>query len=59
MCVSRIFMYKRRDKNTNFHIVQIAQTKCLIKYISNIYECVMQNEKKLLVTKYITFITIT
>ena len=54
-----IFMYKRRDKNTNFHVVQIAQTKCLIKYISNIYECVMQSEKKLLVTKSITFITIT
>ena len=52
-------MYKRRDKNTNFHVVQIAQTKCLIKYISNIHECVMQSEKKLLVTKHITFITIT
>ena len=51
-------MYKRRDKNTNFHVVQIAQTKGLIKYISNIYECVMQSEKKLLGTKYITFITI-
>ena len=58
MC-HRIFMYKRRDKNTNFHVVQIAQTKCLIKYISNIYECVMQSEKKLLVTNSITFITIT
>ena len=33
MC-HRIFMYKRRDKNTNFHVVQIAQTKCLIKYTS-------------------------
>ena len=43
-------MYKRRDKNINFHIVQIAQTKYLIKYISNIYGCVMQSEKKLLVT---------
>ena len=42
-------MYKRRDKNTNFYVVQIAQTKCSIKYISNIYEGVMQNEKKLLV----------
>ena len=30
-------MYKRRDKNTNFHIVHIAQTKCSIKHISNIY----------------------
>ena len=58
MC-HRIFMYKRREKNTNFYVVQIAQTKCLIKYISNIYECVMQSEKKLLVTKSITFITIT
>ena len=58
MCVSRIFMYKRRDKNTNFHIVQIAQTKCLIKYISNIYECV-KVRKKMLVTKSIIFITIT
>ena len=26
-------MYKRRDKNTNFYVLQIAQTKCLIKYI--------------------------
>ena len=51
-------MYKRRDKNTNFYVVQITQTKCLIKYISNIYRCVMQGEKKLLVTKSITFITI-
>ena len=48
MCVSPthyIFMYKRRDKNINFHVIQIAQTKCLIKYISNIYGCVMQSEK--------------
>ena len=52
-------MYKRRDKNTNFHVVQIAQTKYLIKYKSNIYECVMQSEKKLLVTKPTVFITIT
>ena len=52
-------MYKRRDKNTNFHVVHIAQTKCSIKYISNIHEGMMQNEKKLLLTKAITFITIT
>ena len=52
-------MYKRRDKNTNFHVVHIAETKCSIKYISNIYGDVMQSEKKLLVTKSITFITIT
>ena len=52
-------MYKRKDKNTNFHIVHIAQTKCSIKCISNIYGCVMQSEKKLLVTKLIAFITIT
>ena len=58
MC-HRIFMYKRRENNTNFYVVQIAQTKCLIKYISNIYECVMQSEKKLLVTKFIRFIIIT
>ena len=57
MC-HHIFMYKRKDKNTNFHIVHIAQTKCSIKCISNIYGCVMQSEKKLLVTKSVTFITI-
>ena len=50
-------MYKRRD--TNFYVVHIPQTKCSIKYISNIHEGMMQNEKKLLVTKPITFITIT
>ena len=58
MC-HHIFIYKRKDKNTNFYIVHIAQTKCLIKYVSNIYGCVMQSEKKLLVNKPITFITIT
>ena len=52
-------MYKRRDKNINFHVVHIAQTKCSIKYISNVYGGMMQSEKKLLVTKPITFITIT
>ena len=52
-------MYKRRDKNINFHVVHIAQTKCSIEYISNTYGCVMQSEKKILVTKSITFITIT
>ena len=52
-------MYKRRDKNTNFHVVHIAQTKCSIKTISNIYGGVMRSEKKLLVTKPITFIAIT
>ena len=52
-------MYKRRDKSTNFHVVHIAQTKCSIKHISNIYGGVMQSEKKLLVTKPITFIAIT
>ena len=51
-------MYKRRDKNTNFYVVHIAQTKCSIKYISNIYGGMMQSEKKLLVTKPITFIII-
>ena len=51
-------MYKRRDKNTNFHVVHISQTKCSIKYISNIYGDMMQSEKKLLVTKPITFITL-
>ena len=62
MCVSPthyIFMYKRKDKNTNFHVAHVAQTKCSIKYISNIYGGMMQCEKKLLVTKSITFITIT
>ena len=59
MCVPPyIFMYKRRDKNINFHVVHIAQTKCSIKYISNLYGDMMQSEKKLLVTKPITFITI-
>ena len=58
MCVSPYIMYKRRDKNINFHVVPITQTKCSIKYISNIYECVMQSEKKILVTKPITFIII-
>ena len=52
-------MYKRRDKNANFHVVHISQTKCSIKYISNIYGGMMQSVKKLLVTKSITFITIT
>ena len=52
-------MYEIRDKNINFHIVHITQTKCSIKYISNIYGGMMQSEKKLLVTKSITFITIT
>ena len=52
-------MYKRRDKNTNFYIVHIAQTKCSIKHIPNIYEDVMRSEKKLLVTKPIESITIT
>ena len=51
-------MYKRRDKNTNFYIIHIAQTKCSIKHISNIHGGVMRSEKKLLVTKPITFITI-
>ena len=51
-------MYKRRDNNTNFHVVYIAQTKCSIKHISHIFGGVMQIEKKLLVTKPITFITI-
>ena len=38
-------MYKRRDKNTDFHVRHVAQTKCLIKYISNIYGGIMQSEK--------------
>ena len=59
MFCHRIFMYKKRDKNTNFHVVHIAQTKCSIKHISNIYGGVMWSEEKLLVTKPITFITIT
>ena len=51
-------MYKKRDKNTNFHVVHIAQTKFSIKHISNIYGGVMRSEKNLVVTKPITFITI-
>ena len=57
MC-HHIFMYKRRDKNINFHVVHIAQTKCSIKYILNIYGGAMQSEKKILVIKLVTFITI-
>ena len=38
-------MYKRRDKNTKFHVAHIAQTKCSIKYISNIHGSAMQSEK--------------
>ena len=48
MCVSPthyIFMYKRKDKNTNFYVAHMAQTKYSIKYISNIYGGVMQNKK--------------
>ena len=54
-------MYKRRDRNINFYVVHIVQTKCSIKYISIIYGgvSVMQSEKKILVTKPIIFITIT
>ena len=48
-------MYKRRDKNTNFHVVHIAQTKCSTNYIPNIYGGVMQSEKKLLVTYHIYY----
>ena len=59
MCVSPYIMYKRRDKNINFHVVHIALTKCSIEYMSNTYRCVMQSEKKMLVTKPIPFITIT
>ena len=55
MCVT-IYSCIREDKNANFHVVHIAQTKCSIKYISNIYGCAMQSEKKLLVNKPITFI---
>ena len=51
-------MYKRIDKNINFHVVHIAQTGYSIKHISNIYGGVMRSEKKLLATKPITFITI-
>ena len=56
MCVI-IYSCIRRDKNTNFHVVHITQTKCSIKYISNIYGCLMQIEKKT-VTKHIMFFTI-
>ena len=48
MFCHHIFMYKRRDKNTNFYVVHIAQTKCSIKYISNIYGGMMQSEKKII-----------
>ena len=48
MCVPPyIFMYMRRDKNINFHVIHIAQTMCSIKYISNIYGGMMQSEKKI------------
>ena len=45
MCLSPYIMYKRSNKNTNFHVIHIAQTKCSIKLISNIYGGVMQSEK--------------
>ena len=41
-------MYKRGDKNTNFYVIHIAQTKCSIKYISNLYESMMQSKKKII-----------
>ena len=44
-CLSPYIMYKRIDKNTNFYVVHIAQTKCSIKYISNINEGVIQSGK--------------
>ena len=56
MFCHHIFMYKKRDKNTKFHVVHVAQIKCSIKYISNIHGCVMQSEKKNLVTKPIMLI---
>ena len=40
-------MYKRRDRNINFHVVHIAQTKCSVKYILNIYGGMMQSERKI------------
>ena len=40
-------MYSRRDNNTNFYVVHIAQTKCSIKYISNIYRGMTQSKKKI------------
>ena len=47
MCVT-IYSCIREDKNANFHVVHIAQTKCSIKYISNIYRDMMQSEKKII-----------
>ena len=44
MCVT-IYSCIREDKNTNFYVVHIAQTKCSIKYISNIYGDMMQSGK--------------
>ena len=57
MCVT-IYSCIREDNNTNFHVVHIAQSKCSVKYISNIYGCAMQSEKKMFVNKPITFIII-
>ena len=42
MCVSpthHIFMYRRRDKNINFYIVHIAQTKRSIKSMAELVGC--------------------
>ena len=46
MCVT-IYSCIREYRNTNFHVVHIAQTKCSIKYILNIYGGMMQSEKKI------------
>jgi hypothetical protein len=46
-----VFKYEERDKNTNFYIVHIVQTKGSIKYILNIYGGVMQSKKRLLLNK--------
>ena len=58
MC-HHIFMYKRRDKNTNFYVVHIAQTSVQLNTYQTYMEVWCKVWKKLLVTKPITFITIT
>jgi hypothetical protein len=40
-----VHMYRRRDKSIDFHSKHIAQTKGLVKHMSNTYEGTTQSEK--------------
>lgn len=44
MC-HHIFKDEGRDKHLNFHVVRIAQTKCSIQYISNIYGSAIESKE--------------